>query len=497
MTTAPAIQRLQRWHQQLRQPSPQLTHHLEAARGALCRDPIAPLRQQALTLLGRLAAAAPGEGELALLGRLHRTWGDLWAIDAPAIARHHYEEAWSCGSDAALEQRLADLAWRQGWQVGAHALAQPSADLPPWQQLPCAGLGCGSCQEALQGHPEGAPQVDRLELTALPGGRTWCERSNPWAETYGIAVADAGGRLQVEHTRSYPWSWPGCRYGTEAAQELSLAQLSWRQRHLPEPTWLDGAVLAVADLSAELHYHWQLELLPRLGLAWQQLQHEEPGLRLWHNGGASPRVREALHRLGIPQERILHAQHWPHIQAEQLWLASWPSPFAAPGPWAIGWLRDFWALEPPSRAAAHTVLWLPRGEVTRRPMLEEQACIAALAEPLRRRGQDLVVCRGGTMQEQLQRCADAQQVVAPHGGAMANLLAVAPGSRVLELVNPAYAPPYLATTLAALGAVRQGWPAQPTSDPLATLLYAGPLEFPIDPGPLDTTIPALLEALDP
>lgn len=496
MSTSPAIHRLQRWHGDLRRHPPRLALHLQAAQRALPSDPIAPLRRQALELLARLASAAPGDGELAQLGRLHRDWGDLVAVDAPALALRHYEAAWDCGADTALEQRLADLAWRQGWELGAHALAVPSADLPPWNQLPCAGLGCGSCQEELSYRPQACPQGGQLELTALPDGRIWCERSNPWAETYGVAVADAEGVLLPQHCRSYPWSWPGCRYGMTRAQELSHAQLRWYQRRQGDATVLAGPVLAVADLSAELHYHWQLELLPRLGLAWQQLQRQEPELRLWHNGGNSPRVREALTRLGIPKERILCAQQHPHVQADQLWVASWPSPFGAPGPWAIRWLRQFWAIEPNAATANNTVLWLPRGAVARRPMLDEQACSTALATALRRRGLRLQVCPGGGVRAQLQRCARAHLVIAPHGGAMANLLAAPANSRLLELVNPGYAPPYLATTLAVLGVERRGWPAQATAEPLTALLYAGPLEWPIDAGPPQVAVPALLEAID-
>jgi hypothetical protein len=496
MSSPPAIQQLDRWHHQLRLQMPTIELHLQAARAALPLDPIAPLRRQALTLIQRLGAVAPGEGELAMLGGLHRDWGDLWAVEAPAMARQHYEAAWACGTDAGLEQRLADLAWREGWHVGAHALATPSLQLPPWNQLPCPGLGCGSCQEELLRQPEAAPQQDRLEITALPGGRIWCERSNPWAETTGVAVADGQGELLAEHCRSYPWSWPGCRHGLEAAQQLSQNQLRWRQHQQPEPIPVAGAVLAVADLSAELHYHWQLELLPRLGVAWQQLQDHEPELRLWHNGGMGPGVKEGLARLGIPGQRILDAGQWPHIQAEQLWVASWPSTFAAPGPWAISWLRNFWDIDPTSQAG-HTALWLPRGTVSRRPMLEEQACLAALAGPLRQRGLELVLASGGTLREQLQRCADAAVVVAPHGGAMANLLAASPGCQVLELVNPAYAPPYLATTLASVGASLGRWGAEETPPPLADLLYAGPLEWPIHAGPAERAISSLLECLDP
>lgn len=490
-------QRLLQWHRLLRQGDRQLALHLQAARAALPQDPIAPLRRQALALLERLGRQEPGEGELAALAALHRAWGDLAVVDAPALARDHYEQAWACGAvDRELEQCLANLAWREGLEEGAWALAPPEPALPPWAQLACPSLGCGPCQELLQAEPQAVPEAVSLELTALAGGRIWCNRANPWGETYGVAVADGDGRLLAEHCRSYPWHWPACASAGRQAEQLSLCQLTWWGERQPPPQREAGAVLAVADLSAELHYHWQLELLPRLGLAWQQLQEQEPNLRLWHNGGGSPRVREALERLGIPPERVLDASTVPHLQAEQLWIVSWPTPFGAPGRWAIDWLREFWGVEEPSGSAAGQALWLPRRAVGRRPLLEEQAWQESLREPLRQRGLQLEVCSGGSVAEQLQRCARVELVIAPHGGAMANLLAASAGTRVLELVNPAYAPPYLATTLAAVGCQRWGWAAAATPEPLAQLLYAGALEWPIAPGPIAETRPSLLAALD-
>jgi capsular polysaccharide biosynthesis protein len=47
-----------------------------------------------------------------------------------------------------------------------------------------------------------------------------------------------------------------------------------------------------------------------------------------------------------------------------------------------------------------------------------------------------------TIAEQAKLVASAAVVISPHGSALANLVFAAPGTRVLELHQPRYAPPY-------------------------------------------------------
>ena len=51
---------------------------------------------------------------------------------------------------------------------------------------------------------------------------------------------------------------------------------------------------------------------------------------------------------------------------------------------------------------------------------------------------------------------------------------------MLELANPAYAPPYFATLIASGGLRHQRQLGAATPQVLQDLLYAGPLEWPID-----------------
>jgi hypothetical protein len=463
------LEALRHWRGELLAEPERIALHLSAAEVGLAADPLAPLRRQALQLLQQLLTSEPGAGEQNQLGELLRSWGKLCLSHAPARAQQHFERAWACGHDRALAQQLADLYARQGMATGALALGcAPTGGLPPLPQPSCAGLHCLPCQQQLE---QAAPgEEPPLQLITLPQGQIWIERNNAFAETHGVGVADQAGVLQAALCRRYPWQWPGCTHQA-LRHGQSLEQLAHQP---PEPVLqLDGPVLAVADLSAELYFHAQLELLPRLGRAWQALAKQLPGLRLWHNGGRSPWLQEALSRLGIPAEQVVCAHQHPHLQAGELLVPSHPSPFGAPGGRSRAWLQQFWAeaiAEQPATQDPARALLLSRPPQLRRPLLHHNAWEAELGAL----GFAQVVSRASVAQQlqALQRC---EQVVAAHGGAMANLLLLAEPPPVLELANPAYAPPYFAALpqrKCRLGAA--------TPEVLQDLLYAGPLEWPID-----------------
>ena len=463
------LEALRHWRQQLQAEPRRISLHLAAAEAGLAADPLAGLRRQALGLLHQLQGAEPGAGELSRLGQLLRGWGELCLSHAPARAQQHFERAWACGHDPALAQHLADLYARQGMATGALALGcRPAANLPPWPQPSCAGLHCLPCQQTLEATP---PTLEpALQLIELPRGRIWLEQNSAFGETHGVGVADTAGVLQAALCRRYPWQWPACPHHP-LRQHQSLEQLAHQP---PVPVLkLDGPVLAVADLSAELYFHAQLELLPRLGRAWQALAPQLPELRLWHNGGTSPWLLEAFARLGIPADRLLCAQHHPHLQAELLLVPAYPSPFGAPGDQSRAWLQQFWgqAVEELAPAPqAPRALLLSRPHQQRRPLLQHTAWQQALAS------QGFALPAAATsVAQQLQTLQGCEAVVAAHGGAIANLLLLRDPPPLLELANPAYAPPYFA----ALPQRRRQLGAA-TPQVLQDLLYAGPLEWPID-----------------
>ena len=445
------------WSQLLEMESEAVRSHLQAAEATLHSDAIAPIRRQAINLANNLLSHTPGEAEVNQLGALLRSWGTLALPEVPSRAVQLLERAWSCGNDPQLDRQLASLHARLGYSTGAHWLAPPPNRLEFWPLVPCS---CETCQRRSK------PADPELHIHTFSEGRIVAQRQrNPWHHSHGVGVWNQQGQLQTSLSRHYPWPWPDCPQQV-VFEQTSRHQLEAAVRELPTPLRVEGPVLAVAELSGELYFHWQLELLPRLGRVWEAALQEWPNLRLWHNGGGNPYVKESLEHLGIVAEQLLPC--CDYLQAKTLLVPSFASHFGRPSTANMTWLEQFWAVAPQPEK---NPLWLGRAGAVRRAVLQEklhrQACSATLLHQ-------------GNVPEQLGQIAGSNSVIAPHGAAMANLISARPGTKVLELVNPAYQPSYYNDLIKHRQLCHRQLEAATTPLPLQEWLYEGPLCFPID-----------------
>lgn len=493
-------------------------------------DPLAELRLRGLawceTLL-RLGSGPAGHGstghemdqhkELAgELAELLRCWALISWPEHREAASQRLQEAFDLQPGAELARAIARLETdRYPW--GAAALAQLAERLPiqahdaddatrfgglplPAPGTACRGPDCDPCAQAhleAQGWrrqrlplPGGeppdwlerwqAPQPTRtswrtppFELHELRHGQVWLRpaAANPWGTTHGLAVADAEGRPVLALCRRYPQAWPGCPSPCSISEPPPTT----------EPLEVAGTVLALADLSAEIHYHWLLDSLPRLGLTlhgeggWPETWH------LWHNGGSSERVRRCLvEDLGLPPDRLIDAHRHPHLKAERLLVPGALHPFGWPSRRARAWLRRHY-LRPDQmapRSGGGQRLWLVRGASARRPVFGEAELLAHLEQE--GLGLEATVLEGLPLAEQASRIADAEVLVLAHGAALAGLAFARPGTHVLELHQPRYAPPY-GHALAAAGALDLVRCVQPITPPdlYNHLVFEAPITEPI------------------
>lgn len=416
-----------------------------------------------------------------------------------ALARLHRAHA---GSGAAALEQLADrLASPSDGEaepvsvVGAAALA----DLPEPLAVGgrCRGPSCSDCGLASVAAWERRSLAEGCELwippftdplagpepdlcpEPLPGGRAWVRPplASPWGMSAAVTVADRQGQRQPHLCRRYPHPWPACPLTAAMPEEAEPPG---------SPLELEGRVLAVADLSAEVHYHWLLEQLPRLGRALAALtDRERSQVRVWHNGGEDPgRLQMLQQGLGLAPERLIDARRHPHIRAEQLLVPPFSGRFGWPSPRAQRWLRRQLLPMEAHRAAVAPGrwLWLSRGRSSRRPVWGE----AALLERLAAAGLPLESVDLGALPltEQARLVQEAAVVVAPHGGAMAALVFARPGTRVLELHQPRYAPPYFHAIVQDRN-LRYARCEQPAEAPALyrELVFEGPLLEPIQLDP--------------
>lgn len=498
-------------------------------------DPVGRVRRGALRWCEDLLAWDTGEnGVAALLDDLQgllTAWAELCWGESAATAIARLEQAFALRPDPRVLRALARLHAHHA-PTGAMAMeslavrlegagnpapraAAPRSPLAALAELPrpqtlggrCRGPGCGDCGVASLGawnriplapgselwmppqpRPEGPGDEPPLEIRRLEGGRAWLRPplANPWASTGAVVVADRHGNRQDELSRRYPQPWPAC---LEAARGLGPEGAAFNEPEPEEPALeVAGTVLALADLSAEIHYHWLLEQLPRLGLALEALGPEERAdLRVWHNGGADPARLEALvELLGVEAFQLIDGRRHPHLRAELLLVPGFTGRFGWPSPQAQRWLRH--RLLPPQTEAQgengpRRRLWLSRRPSARRPVWGE----AALLEHLSAEGMPLeaVDLADLGLREQAQVVSEAELVVAPHGGALASLVFARSGTRVMELHQPRYAPPYFHGIVQAQ-ALRYARCVMPAEAPCLyqDLVFEGPLCEPISLDPV-------------
>ena len=515
-------------------------------------DPLLALRLRVLAWCGAMqqpGASQPERGtsladELAAeLAELLRQWSLINWPEHGEAARQRLQEVFDLEPSAPLAMAIARLATaRHPW--GARALEQLATWLPApggdgaanerffrlplpvpaeacrgpdcspcalahlellgWRREPLVPSGAGAAVAWLEQWvpPHGAGgtwQAAPFELQELAHGRIWLRspNSNPWGTTHGLAVADGEGQLRPLLSRRYPQPWPVCPTPPHRCEPAPAGP----------PLTVAGTVLAVADLSAEIHYHWLLDSLPRLGLAlaqsgagrysgWPEHWH------LWHNGGGSERVRRSLvDDLGIPPERLIDAHQHPDLKAKRLLIPPPLHPLGWPSRRARAWLRRRY-LRPEQRSCRRQGrgrrLWLVRGASARRPVFGEAELLAHLEQ--QGLGLEPLVLEGLPLAEQAAQIADAELLVLAHGAALAGLAFARPGTQVLELHQPRYAPPY-GHALAGMGGLQLVRCLQPATPPdlYSQLLFEAPICEPIvlDPERVATALRTLAARTDP
>jgi capsular polysaccharide biosynthesis protein len=166
-----------------------------------------------------------------------------------------------------------------------------------------------------------------------------------------------------------------------------------------------------------------LDTLPRLSLL-----RDEPA-RLLVPSPLGPSQRRSLELAGVATDRVVPF-HGGHLQVDDMIFPSLPGRTGNPPSWALDWLRE--RLSPPPRRSGRR-LYVSRGDVPRRRLVNEDA----LVEALRPLGFEVVFPGQLPLEEQLRTFAEAELVVAPHGGALVNLLA-SQEATLVEILDPRY-----------------------------------------------------------
>jgi alginate O-acetyltransferase complex protein AlgJ len=212
-------------------------------------------------------------------------------------------------------------------------------------------------------------------------------------------------------------------YGVDAEMEEDLLRQDYQQ--LPGVSFL----LAPTE-GAHCYYHWMLDVLPKLGLL------ERQGISLNSIDHflvreiTSEFQRETLARLGIDESRIVETIDQQFMQSDTLFHVDMNNGINLKMNRFIPlWLKQNFLVNPAE--SKRLKLYIGRPEGVRRGLLNE-AEIKPLVEAA---GFTMVVMEGMSVVEQAGLLSRADAVIAPHGGALTNLVFCKPGIPVIELMS--------------------------------------------------------------
>jgi tetratricopeptide (TPR) repeat protein len=323
----------------------------------------------------------------------------------------------------------------------------------------CEGINCGTClnrieeQWGLTNLGQGiyaakhtqTQIVDPPETFAvwLPEGRTWTmPQESWWRVCEAIATITPDNYLLADLSREYPGQLPGCERHEPTRHRL------FRLDRLPEPERIDGAVAVLTGLSANVYFHWMVDVLPRVDILRQAGINLDEIDYFLVNQCWTPFQRETLQQLGIPLDRLIESDRHPHIQARQLIVPSFPGYLGWIDPRALAFLRQEFLPKAArtTTAASPEYIYISRGKAKYRCLLNE----AEIVELLEQVGFVVVALEELPLWEQVALFAGAKAIVAPHGSGFTNTLFCPPRTIVIELISPNYQRHYFGAIAQAL-----------------------------------------------
>ena len=200
---------------------------------------------------------------------------------------------------------------------------------------------------------------------------------------------------------------------------------------LPPVQKVKGTAALLTAPAGGGYYHWMFQVLPRLHLL------EENGIPLRDvdkfivNLRVSRFQKETLHLLGIPQNKVIQSQWSPHIEAEELVVATLPE---EPPGWACTFIRDSFLKSELEAGKGSGIerLYVCRTGTNHRRIINE----AEVAACLERYGFLAIQAEKLSIVEQARLMASAKIVVCPHGAGMSNIVFCNPGTKIIEMFSP-------------------------------------------------------------
>ena len=242
-------------------------------------------------------------------------------------------------------------------------------------------------------------------------------------------------------------------------------ELHWtfRKLRLPTPTPLAGRSLILGSTGGDSYFHWMTDVLPRVRLIKEAGYEINSFDHFIINKLEAGYQKETLDYLKIPSEKIREIGTKPSgYLCEHAVLPSLPSFPGAVPPETIHYVRS---IVPEKHQQKTRKFYIARGKSMRRRILEEGRII----DWLKTQGFEIIDCGQMSVKDQATAFAHAEVIVAPHGGALTNILFCPPGTKVVELLsskypNPCYRNLCGVAKLPYVGIIGNGKKSETTSD---------------------------------
>jgi capsular polysaccharide biosynthesis protein len=197
------------------------------------------------------------------------------------------------------------------------------------------------------------------------------------------------------------------------------------------PVEIKGTVIVLAARADVSYYHFLLDVLPRLALVEDLLTRSDARLYL---PMSLPFQRELVELIGIDPCRVIDSDAAQHIRADQLIVPGLPDPALRTPRWTVDFLRRRLP-RPPVSPGTRRRIYLTRGTEPGNRIVVNEAALVGL---LMRAGFEAIDSGRLSVVDQIRLFSEAELIVAPHGGALTNLLFAEPGTAVVELFAPDY-----------------------------------------------------------
>ncbi|HIK50553.1 MAG TPA: tetratricopeptide repeat protein, partial [Oscillatoriales cyanobacterium M59_W2019_021] len=340
---------------------------------------------------------------------------------------------------------------------------------PCWQRI-AEGWGLTEIEAGIYTYENSQPREELppdLFTVTIPEGRAWImPQENWWRVCEAVAIVTPDNYLLGDVSREYPGQLPGCQKCDPTRHRI------FRQESLPPLERLEGTVAVIAGLSANVYFHWMVDILPRLeilrreGWKWEQID------RFVVNQCRQPFQKETLKRLGIPESKIIESDRHPHVRADRLIVPSFPGDLGMPSPWVLDFLRQTFLPETSLAKPSADRIYISRSKAGYRRLLGEAEVISCLQGF----GFVSVALEELSLDEQIHLFRNAKTIVGAHGSGFTNIIFCQPGTQIVEFVSPHYFRHYFGAISQQLGLQHYYLVGRSfRCDPLRHLMYINPL----------------------